>query len=58
MGFGMLCRVLTAEEFLMGQNIRLAYEYSELDAWVRKQTQKLFICFEVTIKFRTKATER
>ena len=32
MGFGMLCRVPTAEEFLMG----LVNEYSKLDAWARE----------------------
>ena len=52
MGFGMLCMVLSAEEFLMGWNITLANEYSELDAWVREWTHKLFICFETTIKSR------
>ena len=45
-------RVLTAEDFLVGWNIKLANEYSELDAWVREWAQKLFIYFEATVKSR------
>ena len=52
MGFGMLCVTPTAEEFSMGWNKRIANEYSGLDAWMREWTQKLFICFEATIKSR------
>ena len=33
MGFGILCRVLTTKESLMGWNKSLASEYSELDAY-------------------------
>ena len=52
MKFGMLCEAPTAEEFLMGYNKRLTNECFELDAWVREQTQKLFIYLEATIKSR------
>ena len=42
-GFGMLCRVPNAKEFLMGWNKRVANKYSELDAWMIERAQKLFI---------------
>ena len=43
MGFGMLCRVPNAKEFLMGWNKIVANEYSELMLGWKNELKKLFI---------------